>query len=195
MDPKSELSSKPIVGMLVVVIVALFVGGWLYVDSTRSDLQLQVNALSSQVAAQPAVKEASTKPAQPAKTKTYSDRVGSLEDVTFDYPSDWTVDREGGGVAGFYNSDGTKIASIECSTSAEDIGGITAGAQSSAIDIPEGSGYVFHYVIKKYPTSNWLAFIENEQPHSPSCLLSFIQSRLDETTYHTIVDSLTVAHR
>lgn len=49
MDPKSSLSNKPIVGMVVIVVVALFAGGWLYVDSARGDLELQIAALSSQV--------------------------------------------------------------------------------------------------------------------------------------------------
>ena len=199
MDPKPAPYNKPLAGMIVVLSVALFVGGWLYVDYVKNDLEAQINtvaaeAAAAQVQARNAAMKTSNEAAPTAGKRTYAWQIGSLEDATFEYPSDWVVDREGDGVAGFYGQDGGEIAKIECSRSVEDIGGITAGATVNALDFPMGAE-TFHYVVKKYPTSNWLAFIENKQPFGSSCLLSFIQSRLDETTYHGVVDSFTVVKK
>lgn len=42
-------SRKPLAGMVVILFLALFVGGWLYVDATKTALESKIDALQAQV--------------------------------------------------------------------------------------------------------------------------------------------------
>jgi hypothetical protein len=66
MPPKSG-SHKPLAGMVVILFLALFVGGWLYVDSVRAEMGKRIDALTAQVdALKSQVKSASEKLSEPA---------------------------------------------------------------------------------------------------------------------------------
>ena len=114
-DPKSSLSNKPLAGMIVIMVVALFVAGWLYVDSTRSDLQMQINALSSQINAQ-RMMLAKTQTAAPAPAvaswKSYA--AGAYQ---FEYPSGWSMMAQPKGSSydvEFQDANGQPVAKYGC---------------------------------------------------------------------------------
>lgn len=81
MDQKSNLSNKPLAGMIVIVVVAMFVGGWLYVDSVRSDMQLQIDGLSSQLDAMRAA-QMKTQAAVQAPMAPATDEMAGWQTVT-----------------------------------------------------------------------------------------------------------------
>lgn len=84
MNPKSSapMSNKPIAGMIFIMVVAVFVGGWLYVDSVRGELELRIDALASEIAAS---KMMAKRP--PATPKAPDMSAFDENGFTFTYPS------------------------------------------------------------------------------------------------------------
>lgn len=116
MEPKSSLSSKPLAGMIVILVVALFVGGWLLIDSTRSDLQLQIDALSAQVNGRQMLL-GRTQAAAPAPAVTAWNSYDSGK-YRFEYPSGWNMMSQPKGSAyavQFLDANGKPVAKYGCS--------------------------------------------------------------------------------
>lgn len=89
--------SKPFGGFVVVLTVALIVGGWLYVDMVKNELESKVDAVSADLQAVRAARKAGTATAwdQPAETKknTYAAVLGKYRfqvDVPVGYRLDVT---------------------------------------------------------------------------------------------------------
>ena len=72
--------SKPFGGFVVVLTVALIVGGWLYVDMVKNELESKVDAVSADLqavrAARKAAAEKETAPPAEPKTVTYAAGLG-----------------------------------------------------------------------------------------------------------------------
>lgn len=63
---------KPLGGFVVVLFVAIFVGGWLYVDAVRNELEMKIASLQSQLdAARMESKRGSPEPKKIAAEGTY----------------------------------------------------------------------------------------------------------------------------
>lgn len=84
-QPKSNQGFvKPIGGLIVILLVALLVGGWLYVDIVRNELETKIDTLSAQIDV--ARSQLSLPTYEASKTAKFND--GGF---TFEYP-----DRLGG---------------------------------------------------------------------------------------------------
>lgn len=51
MDPMTPQSgpNKPVAGMIIVLFTSLFVGGWLYVDSVRTEMETRMDGLEAEI--------------------------------------------------------------------------------------------------------------------------------------------------
>lgn len=87
--------TQPIGGMIVILLVALLVGGWLYVDMVRNELEMKVAAVYSELAAlkSPAKQGQDAKDSTPPVTEQRRIYVSSLDDYGFqlDLPEGYHV--------------------------------------------------------------------------------------------------------
>lgn len=80
-QPASKPSfTKPVGGFVVVLCVALFVGGWLYVDMVKNELEMKVESVAADLqavrAARKAAAEKEAPPAASTATRTYAAGLG-----------------------------------------------------------------------------------------------------------------------
>ncbi|MEK7546131.1 MAG: hypothetical protein AAB554_03595 [Patescibacteria group bacterium] len=77
--PKQAFT-KPIGGFVVVLCVALFVGGWLYVDMVKNELEMKVDSVAADLQAVRAARKAAEEKETPSpaapKTITYAAGLG-----------------------------------------------------------------------------------------------------------------------
>ncbi len=98
--------SKQTAGLVVVLFVVSVIGGWLYVDSVRNELEMKIQGQTPRVAVAPTKEQ--PQPASGATRFTY-------DGLSFQIPGDWTVDRTGSdGDAVFMNRGGEVIATLDC---------------------------------------------------------------------------------
>ena len=98
--------SKQTAGLIVVLFVVSVIGGWLYVDSVRNELELKIQGQTPRVAVVPTKEQA-----QPSSTVMRF----AYDGLSFEVPSDWIVDRTGGdGDAVFLNRSGEIVATLDC---------------------------------------------------------------------------------
>lgn len=84
LDRKSNPSNRPVAGMIVILFVSLFVGGWLYVDAVRGEMEMRIGAVSSQVDALKS--ELLGKTERAAGAKLFK---APWQDTAFEYPASW----------------------------------------------------------------------------------------------------------
>ena len=84
--------AKPLGGFIVVMVVATIVGGWLYVDMVRHELESKVDAVSADLAAVRAARQAESQrqaaPPEAPKMKTYAAALGEHR-FQVDVPEGW----------------------------------------------------------------------------------------------------------
>lgn len=87
--------NKPIGGFIVVLAVALLVGGWLYVDMVKTELEMKVDAIAVDLKAVRAAREAGKEDGwdQPSETKknTYAAILGKYR-FQVDVPKGYRLD-------------------------------------------------------------------------------------------------------
>ncbi len=98
--------SKQTAGLVVVLFVVSVIGGWLYVDSVRNELEMKIQGQTSRAAVAP------MKAQVPAATDTSR---FTFDGLSFEIPSEWTADRTGSdGDAVFTNRAGEVVAKLDC---------------------------------------------------------------------------------
>lgn len=98
--------SKQTAGLVVVLFVVSVIGGWLYVDSVRNELEIKIQGQTSRAAVAP-TKEQGTLMSG-ASRFTY-------DGLSFEIPSEWAIDRTGSdGDAIFTNRAGEVVAKLDC---------------------------------------------------------------------------------
>lgn len=64
--PEKTLPAKPLAGLFVVLFVVTVIGGWLYVDSVRNELEMKITELEARPLSAPTTPSAPSTPSAPA---------------------------------------------------------------------------------------------------------------------------------
>ncbi len=98
--------SKQTAGLVIVLFVVSVIGGWLYVDSVRNELEMKIQGQTPRAFVAP-------KKEQPESASTAVRFV--YDGLSFQIPSDWTIDRTGSdGDAVFLSPSGEVVATLDC---------------------------------------------------------------------------------
>lgn len=114
MDPIKHLSKpekaglpKSSVPFVAVIMLAVLVGGWLYVDIVRQDLQTQISLLRGNGKSMAMKNGAAMKNGEEEKQFLGVD-------IAFNYPASWQVDWYGAEQAWFLDAEGRKLIHYKC---------------------------------------------------------------------------------
>ncbi len=80
---KPDFSRRPVAGMIVILFAALFIGGWLYVDAVRNELESKVEAADARTAS---VKSALTEFARQQTVQTLAVSSKDQDEKPFPLP-------------------------------------------------------------------------------------------------------------
>lgn len=83
MEPKPGMPNAPLAGFVVILFSAIFVGGWLYVDAVRNELEMKIEAVQAQV---DAARMGAERKEGETKSATMSLRTFDDGGFTFSYP-------------------------------------------------------------------------------------------------------------